>query len=69
MAGGNLALARQMLEAFGFTDVKNVAGGFGGMRDPMGRVIDPGWADSGLPVERDPPAGQRYEDLVAKADA
>ena len=42
--------AAQMLESFGFTDVTNVRGGFGGARDPMGRVVDPGWADSGLPV-------------------
>lgn len=66
--GGRSARAAQMLEAFGFTDVTNVAGGFGGMRDPSGRVIDPGWADTGLPVDVDPPAGKRYEDLVAKAD-
>ena len=30
--------AAQMLETFGFTDVTNVKGGFGGARDPMGRV-------------------------------
>jgi hypothetical protein len=59
--------AAQMLEAFGFTDVTNVKGGFAGMRDPMGRLIDPGWAESGLPVETAAPSGQRYADLAEKA--
>jgi rhodanese-related sulfurtransferase len=67
--GGRSARAAQMLEAFGFQDVTNVKGGFGGLRDPMGRVIEPGWVDAGLPVDEDAPAGRRYEDLVAKADA
>ena len=49
--GGRSMRASQMLEALGFADVTNVKGGFGGMRDPMGRSIDPGWEESGLPVE------------------
>ena len=65
--GGRSMRAAQMLESFGFSDVTNVKGGFGGMRDPMGRSIDPGWAESGLPVEDGAPAGRRYDDLAAKA--
>jgi rhodanese-related sulfurtransferase len=65
--GGRSMRAAQMLEAFGFTDVTNVKGGFAGMRDPMGRLIDPGWAESGLPVETEAPSGQRYADLAEKA--
>jgi rhodanese-related sulfurtransferase len=65
--GGRSMRAAMMLESFGFTDVTNVKGGFDGMRDPMGRSIDPGWAESGLPVETGAPAGRRYEDLAAKA--
>jgi rhodanese-related sulfurtransferase len=65
--GGRSMRAAQMLEAFGFTDVTNVKGGFAGMRDPMGRLIDPGWAESGLPVETEAPSGQRYADLAKKA--
>ncbi len=67
--GGRSARAAQMLEAFGFGDVTNVQGGFGGARDPMtGRTSAPGWAESGLPVETASPAGLSYADLVAKAD-
>jgi hypothetical protein len=46
-----------------------VKGGFAGARDPLsGRSVDPGWAESGLPVETGSPAGRRYEDLLAAAD-
>ena len=48
--GGRAVRAAQVLESFGFTNVSVVRGGFGGARDPMGRIVDPGWADSGLPV-------------------
>jgi rhodanese-related sulfurtransferase len=64
--GGRSQRAAQILETFGFTDVANVRGGFAGMRDPMGRAIDPGWADSGLPVETEAP-GRAYPDLARKA--
>ena len=68
-AGGRSMRAAQMLESFGFQDVSNVRGGFGGARDPMsGRVFDPGWAEAGLPIEEGAPAGKRYDDLLAAAD-
>ena len=65
--GGRSMRASQMLAAFGFTDVSNVRGGYAGMRDPMGRSVDPGWAETGLPVETGAPEGRRYTDLAAKA--
>lgn len=65
--GGRSMRAAQILESFGFQDVANVKGGFSGMRDPMGRSIDPGWEESGLPVETGAPEGRRYEDVAAKA--
>jgi rhodanese-related sulfurtransferase len=68
--GGRSQRAAQMLESFGFQDVSNVRGGFGGARDPMsGRSVDPGWIESGLPVETGAPAGRRYEDLLSAADS
>jgi rhodanese-related sulfurtransferase len=67
-SGGRSARAAQILATFGFTDVSNVTGGFGGARDPMsGRVVDPGWAGSGLPVETTTPPGQGYPELAARA--
>jgi rhodanese-related sulfurtransferase len=52
--------AAQVLETFGFTDVANVRGGFGG---GMG---DAGWATSGLPVET---SASTYDALLGKADS
>ncbi len=43
--------ACELLAEVGFTDLTNVRGGFGGLRDQMGRVVVPGWRDAGLPVE------------------
>lgn len=67
--GGRSMRAAAMLESVGFADVTNVRGGFGGMREPTGRLVDPGWAESGLPVEGGQPPGRSYADLVSKADA
>jgi len=66
--GGRAVRAAQVLESFGFTNVTVVRGGFGGARDPIGRVVDPGWADSGLPVGKGRDAGRSYAVLLAKAD-
>ncbi|MEX2270576.1 MAG: rhodanese-like domain-containing protein [Vicinamibacterales bacterium] len=67
-AGMRSLKAAQMLETFGFTDVTNVRGGFGGARDQAGAVIEQGWASSGLPVETDGPAGRTYGALLEQAD-
>lgn len=66
-AGVRSLKASQMLETFGFTDVTNVRGGFGGGRDLSG-ASDPGWITAGLPVEIDAPAERTYEALLDKAD-
>jgi rhodanese-related sulfurtransferase len=50
--GGRSQFAAELLTQSGFTDVSNMQGGFGGARDPMGRVVAPGWVQSNLPVER-----------------
>ena len=51
-AGPRSNAAAGLLQQAGFQDVSNMLGGFGGMRDPMGTVIAPGWASSGLPLSR-----------------
>src|SRR5262245_122900 len=50
-AGGRSQFAAELLVQDGFQDVTNMQGGFGGARDPMGRVVAPGWAQLGFPVE------------------
>jgi len=59
------AAARMLMEA-GYQDVSNMQGGFGGMRDPFGRVIAPGWSSLELPVSQENGAGVSYESLAAK---
>ena len=60
--------ASLMLETFGFQDVTNVLGGFGGSKNRVaGQPFDAGWQESGLPVETATP-GAAYRDLLAKVD-
>ncbi len=67
--GGRSAQATQLLASVGYTDVTNVAGGFGGERDPgTGQVRQEGWAQAGLPVETDAAAGTSYAELKRRAD-
>ena len=67
-AGMRSLKASQMLETFGFSDVTNVRGGFGGARDQSGATLEPGWASANLPVETDAPEERTYEALLVKAD-
>lgn len=50
--GGRSQYAADMLVQSGFADVSNMQGGFGGAKDPMGRVVAAGWLQSNLPVEK-----------------
>ncbi len=62
--GGRSTQAAQLLVSAGYADVSNVQGGYGGARDPRtGQQLAEGWVDAGLPVEEDPPAGGRYDEL------
>ena len=40
----------EILEKAGYTEAVNLLGGFGGVRDEQGRLVQPGWRDEGLPV-------------------
>jgi rhodanese-related sulfurtransferase len=66
-AGPRSTSAANMLQQAGFQDVSNLLGGFGGMRDPTGKISAPGWASSGLPVSTDNGEGISYPSLSAKA--
>jgi len=66
-AGPRSTRAAGMLVDAGYQDVANLLGGFGGMRDQMGKVIAPGWQASGLPVSSDIGDDVSYASLAAKA--
>ena len=63
--GGRSQAAAQILGQEGFQDVSNMQGGFGGAKDPMGRVVTAGWAQLGYPVETEVPKGASYGELKA----
>ena len=67
MSGKRSEMACNALDRAGYTNIANVSGGFGGAKDPTGRVIQPGWADSGLPVSSDNGDGVSYVSLKQKA--
>ena len=50
--GGRSQYAADQLVQAGFSDISNMQGGFGGAKDPMGRLVAPGWLQSGFPVEK-----------------
>jgi rhodanese-related sulfurtransferase len=65
-AGPRSTSAANMLQQVGFHDVSNLLGGFGGMRDPTGKITAPGWASSGLPVSNHNGEGVSYQSLSTK---
>src|SRR5215831_11828713 len=64
-AGPRSNAAAGLLQPAGYQDVSNLLGGFGGMRDPVGNVIAPGWSSLNLPVGQDNGEGISYESLKA----
>ncbi len=65
-AGPRSDAAARVLTQAGYQDVSNMVGGFGGMRDPFGNVIAPGWTSLDLPVSQDNGENVSYESLSAK---
>jgi rhodanese-related sulfurtransferase len=62
-AGGRSQMAAELLSQEGFEDVSNMQGGFGGARDPMGRVVTPGWIQLGFTVESEISEQNSYASL------
>jgi rhodanese-related sulfurtransferase len=65
-AGPRSNAAAGLLQQAGYQDLSNMLGGFGGMRDPTGRVIAPGWAAAGLPVSQENGDSVSYASLKLK---
>lgn len=64
-SGARSLRAAEMLVSAGYTAVVDQRAGFEGPRDPMGRVIEAGWAAAGLPVETATPGGS-YPEMKQK---
>jgi rhodanese-related sulfurtransferase len=65
-AGPRSNAAAGLLQEAGYQDVSNMVGGFGGMRDSLGKVIAPGWSSLNLPVSQENGEGVSYRSLSAK---
>ncbi len=65
-AGSRSARAAKVLVDDGFKHVLDQRAGWGGARDPFGRVSEPGWQAAGLPSENGAPAGRSWPDMLAK---
>ena len=61
--GGRSQMAAQLMVEAGYVDVSNMQGGFGGVRNPMGEIVTPGWLQMEYPVETDVDEGNSYESL------
>ncbi len=57
--------AARMLVAAGYRDVHDVRPGMSGVKDPFGRVLEPGWVAEGLPTELTTAGGSYAERLAA----
>jgi rhodanese-related sulfurtransferase len=67
MSGGRSQYAAEVLAEAGYQYIANMQGGFGGARDPVGRLVVPGWQDYGLPEEGGDGGAKSYEALVKKS--
>jgi len=65
-SGQRSAAAIEILQQVGYSQLTNLAGGFGGIHDPSGQVLQEGWSTLGYPMERGAPDGASYESLCAR---
>ncbi len=65
--GGRSARACEMLAAAGYTNLKNIDGGFGGRPGAGDESVEAGWQGAGLPVSTTAPQAATYEYLKSKA--
>lgn len=66
-SGGRSARATEIMMQMGYTNVANVRGGFGGLVDNLGRMVEPGWSVLKLPLCTKCSDEATYESLAAKA--
>ena len=65
--GGRSSRACELLAQSGYKNIANVRGGFLGVVDHFGRLLEPGWSMLDLPVCKSCKEEAHYESLSAKA--
>ena len=58
--------AAEAMTARGFSQIVDQKAGFGGKKNPFGKIVDPGWEGLGLPVETQGSTGRSYAELGKK---
>ena len=66
-AGGRSLHAATLMERAGYQHVVDQRAGYGGVRDQVGRLVEPGWEAEGLPTAEYPDLERDYAALAAKA--
>ena len=67
--GGRSGHACELLASEGWACLANMDGGFSGRRDPMGGLVEEGWAGCGFPTTVKPEAGRSYKELAEPSEA
>lgn len=67
-SGGRSRRAVEILQSAGYQELVELAAGWDGKRDAVGR-LQPGWCRLGLPSESGMPENRRYSDLVPAKDS
>ena len=65
-SGGRSARACAMLLRSGYTDPRNMVGGFGGAMDPSGEMVHEGWSTLGYPIEQGDGGERSYLSVSTK---
>ncbi|MEK7731255.1 MAG: rhodanese-like domain-containing protein, partial [Planctomycetota bacterium] len=65
--GGRSATACEMLALAGYKNLRNLVGGYAGITDPTGQVVQEGWSTLGYPIERGDGGAKSYLSLSATA--
>ena len=66
--GGRSAAACDLLAKAGYKNLRNMVGGFGGVVDPSGQILQEGWSTLGYPIERGEGEERGYETLSARTN-
>ena len=65
--GGRSTTACEMLAQAGYKNLSNLVGGYSGVTDPTGQVVQEGWSTLGYPIERGDGGAKSYLSLSEPA--
>jgi len=66
--GKRSAAACELLAQAGYKNLRNLVGGYAGVTDPTGQVVQEGWSTLGYPIERGDGGTKSYASLSSSAN-